>query len=58
LVLEPPFSAAGGRVLQPGQLEGQPGLEGDLDESAGAAPSRVAVLTVDAADQVVGPVLE
>jgi hypothetical protein len=31
LVLEPSLPAAGGRVFQPGQLEGQPGGEGDLD---------------------------
>ena len=44
LVLEPPLPAAGGRVLQPGQLEGQPGREGDLDQPAGPAPAGVAVL--------------
>ena len=44
LVLEPPLSASGGRVLQPGQLEGQPGREGDLDQPAGPAPAGVAVL--------------
>src|SRR2546421_575138 len=55
LVLEPPFAAAGGRVFQPGQLEGQPGREGDLDQPSGAAPAGVAVLSGDAADEVVGP---
>jgi hypothetical protein len=57
LVLEPSLAAAGGWVFQPGQLEGQPGLEGDLDQPTGAAPAGVAVL-VDAADQVLGPVLD
>jgi hypothetical protein len=54
LVLEAPLPAPGGRVFQPGQLEGQPGGEGDLDEAAGAGPAGVAVL-VDAADEVLGP---
>jgi hypothetical protein len=58
LVLEPPLAAAGGWVFQPGQLEGQPGLEGDLDQPAGAMPAGVAVLVVDAADEVVGPALD
>jgi len=57
LVLEPSFAAAGGWVFQPGQLEGQPGGEGDLDQPTGAAPAVVAVLG-DAADEVVGPVLD
>ena len=39
---------------QPGQLERQPSLQGDLDEAAGPGPGRVAVLA-DAADQVLGP---
>src|SRR5829696_3554072 len=54
LVLEPSFAAAAGWVFQPGQLEGQPGGEGDLDQPAGAAPAGVAVLG-DAAEEVVGP---
>ena len=54
LVLEPSLPAAGGRVLQPGQLEGQPGGEGDLDQPTGPTPAGVAVLA-DAADEVVGP---
>jgi len=57
LVLEPPLPPAGGRVFQPGQLEGQPGLEGDLDQPTRAAPPWVVVLA-DAADEVVGPVLD
>src|SRR5215207_10084661 len=44
LVLEPSFPAAGGRVLAPGQLEREPGLEGDLDQPPGPTPPWVAVL--------------
>src|SRR5215211_4395528 len=55
LVLEPPLPAAGGRVFQPGQLEGQPSSQRHLDESAGPGPPGVAVLAIDAADQVIGP---
>jgi hypothetical protein len=58
LVLEPPLPAAGGRVFQPGQLEGQPGLKSDLNEAAGSVPAGVAGLSGDAADEVVGPVLD
>jgi hypothetical protein len=58
LVLQAPFAASGGRVLTPGEVEGQPGGEGDLDQQAGAAPAGVAMLFGDAADEVVGPVLE
>src|SRR5829696_9043727 len=54
LVLEPPLPAPGGRVLQPGQLKGQTGGQGDLDQAARAVPAGVVVL-VDAADQIVGP---
>jgi hypothetical protein len=56
LVLESPLPAPGGRVFQPGQLEGQPGGQGDLDQPTGPGPAGVAML-VEAADEVVGPVL-
>jgi hypothetical protein len=58
LVLEPPLPASGGRILQPGQLEAQPGLKGDLDQATRPPPAGVAMFLVDAAEQVVGPVLE
>src|SRR5829696_6425995 len=54
LVLEPPLSTPGGRVFQPGQLEREPGGEGDLDQPTGPTPAGVAMLT-NAADQVLGP---
>jgi hypothetical protein len=57
LVLEPPLSAAGSRVFQPGQLKGEPGRQRHLDQPAGPMPAGVVVLA-DAADEVVGPVLE
>jgi hypothetical protein len=44
LVLEPPLPAPGGRVLQPGQLEGQPSGQGDLDQPTRPTPAGVAVL--------------
>src|SRR6266540_1969019 len=55
LVLDAPFPGARGRVLDPGQLERPPGGERDLDKPAGAAPVGVAVLALDAADQVERP---